>query len=147
MLSRWKVLTKTFPRFLPQRQKGNIGRHLWDGVDILRSFYAKDKPTVLPAIHQELGVSGNSWLAYKTFDVSFKSEEWRSFNRMDWIPYYYKISNIKIEYKNKQIPTYCWSMVSSSLRKWPTFRDTTTGFCKMTSEERLPKSWQCLWSG
>lgn len=107
MLSRWKVLTKTFPRFLLQRQKGNIGRHLWDGVDILRSFYAKDKPTVLPAIHQELGVSGNLWLAYKTFDVSFKSEEWRSFNRMDWIPYYYKISNIKIEYKNKQIPTYC----------------------------------------
>lgn len=112
MLSRWKVLTKTFPRFLPQRQKGNIGRHLWDRVDILRSFYAKDKPTVFPAIHQELGVSGNLWLAYKTFDVSFKSEEWRSFNRMDWIPYYYKISNIKIEHKNKQIPTYCvgvWS--------------------------------------
>ena len=75
MISRWTILTKTFPRFLPQRQKSNIGRHLWDGVNILRSFYAKDKPTVLPAIHQEQGVSGDLWLAYKMFDVSFQIEE------------------------------------------------------------------------
>ena len=104
--ARWKVLTKTFPRFLPQRQKGNIGRHLWDGVDILRSFYAKDKPTLLPAIHQELGVSGNLWLAFKMFDVSFTSEEGRSFNIMDWIPYYYKISNIKISKYRRTVLEY-----------------------------------------